>query len=132
MQDGRHSETLGWRLIMKIDRKCLFGAAILVACGLAVSAAAQDRPGILPAPPVTDSGAIPMPDFELPFSSFASREARDSFVRRLRAPMPIVADIIKMRQISDERLKPSLDAWAARYPYTSTKSTVGTIPIETF
>jgi hypothetical protein len=52
---------------MNIGRTSIIGAAILIACG---SAGAQDRPGILPPPPVKEDGSVVMPDFELPFSAF--------------------------------------------------------------
>ena len=112
---------------------CLPRATVAVAMilvgGMAVAAAPA---GIAHAPPVKDDGTITVPSFELPFSSFASREARDSFVRRLRSPMQIVPDIVRMRQISDEKLRPQFERSRARYPYTSVRSTLGGVAVETF
>src|ERR1700677_5110372 len=71
--------------------------AICMISGNAVAADAPGAPAIAPAPAVKDDGTLTVPSFELPFSSFASHEAAESFVRRLRSPMPIVSDIVKMR-----------------------------------
>lgn len=109
----------------------LSAAAIAASLMVGVSAA-QAPPMIAPAPPVKDDGTITVPSFELPFSSFASQEARDSLVHRLRNPTPIVRDIVKMRQISDEKLKPQFEKSSTLYPYTSTKSTIGGVRVETF
>jgi len=109
---------------------CLF--AVCLASGAACAADSAARPGVAAPPPVKDDGTITVPSFDLPFSSFASHEAAESFVHRLRSPMPIVADIVKMRQISDERLKPQLENVKAMYPTSSTKSMMGGVPVETF
>jgi monoterpene epsilon-lactone hydrolase len=83
-------------------------------------------------PAVKDDGTITVPSFDLPFSSFASREARESFVNRLRNPQQVVPDIARMRQISDEKLRPQFEKSRALYPYASTKSKMGGVPVETF
>jgi hypothetical protein len=65
-----------------------FAALAVAAANLcAAMALAADMPGLAHAPPVKDDGTITVPSFDLPFSSFASQEARDSFVQRLRSPM---------------------------------------------
>jgi monoterpene epsilon-lactone hydrolase len=107
----------------------VMSAAASLVAGMAVAAA---PPGLAHAPPVKDDGTITVPSFDLPFSSFASREARDSFVQRLRNPMQIVPDIVKIRQISDEMLRPQFEKSKALYPYTSTKSKMAGVPVETF
>jgi len=89
-------------------------------------------PPLAPAPAVADDGGVAVPSFELPFSAFASTNARDSYVRRLRNPMPIVPDIAEIRKITDEKIRPQVLAAQALYPCTSSKSTLAGIPIETF
>lgn len=89
-------------------------------------------PALAPAPPVDDEGTVVVPSFDLPFSFFASSQARESFVRRLRSPMPIVPDIVKMRAITDERLVPQIKAARSLYPCRSAKSEMDGIPVETF
>src|SRR5262245_10684157 len=104
----------------------------LIACLVAGSAVAADLPGVAPSPPVDDGGIITTPSFDLPFSSFASKEATESFVSRVRAPMPIVPDIAKTRAMTNERVAPLLQLAKSLYPYTSTKSLIGGVPVETF
>jgi len=93
---------------------------------------------VAPVPPVSENGAVTVPSFELPFSSFASLEARSAFTARLRATVQMlaagaaVADIATLRRMADTGLKPALDAYTTRYPYTSTKSKIGNVPVETF
>lgn len=93
---------------------------------------AQDMPGLASSPPVKDDGAITVPSFELPFSSYASPEATRELVERLRTPSPITSDITKMREITDQRMAPHIAEMGRRYPYTSTKSVIGGVPVETF
>jgi len=93
-------------------------------------AEAQDA-GV-PVPSVEDDGTIGVPPFTLPYSSFASPEARAAFVRRLRAPVPVIRDIHETRRLSDEKLAPQLDAIRKMFPTTSVKTKVGSVPIETF
>jgi acetyl esterase/lipase len=87
---------------------------------------------------VSENGTVTTPSFDLPFSSFASPEARAAFVARLRAPSPTpvagagIPDIAKMREMADKGLQPALDAYTARYPCTSTRSKIGNVPVETF
>lgn len=99
---------------------------------LSGGAAAAPMPGLAPPPPVQDDGTITTPSFELPFSSLASPEATASFVKRLRNPLPLVGDVAKMRQIADEALKPMLALQRSLYPYSSTKSVIGGVPVESF
>jgi len=90
-------------------------------------------PGLATPPPIKDDGTITVPSFDLPFSSFASPEATQALVQRIRNPMPISADVAKMRQSLDEKLiKPQLEKAKAAYLSTSTKSVMGGVPVETF
>jgi acetyl esterase/lipase len=100
----------------------------LAICSAAVPAFAQQQPP----PPVQDDGTITTPSFQLPFSSFASTQARDALVTRLRTPPPTITSIEEARRLSDEGVRPDVEIYAARYPYTSTKSKIGNVPIETF
>jgi acetyl esterase/lipase len=107
------------------------GIAIgLMGCAALSGAAAQDT-GV-PVPPVSGDGTIVTPSFNLPFSSFASPEATAAFVRRLRAPMPVVRSIEETRRNSDNKLRPQLELIRKLYPVTSTRGKVGSVPIETF
>jgi monoterpene epsilon-lactone hydrolase len=115
------------------DRKIKFNAmAFSVVCLIGAAAAAADFPGIAPSPPVQEDGTITTPVFELPFSSFASKEATASFVERLRSPMPIVPDIAKTREITNERVRPMLEKAKLLYPYTSVRSVIAGVSVETF
>src|SRR5439155_9658142 len=82
-------------------------------------------------------GTVTTPSFQLPFSSLASPEARTAFAARLRAPAgppanTTAVDIATRRQMSDRGLTPAMEAYAAKYPYTSTKAKIGNVPVETF
>jgi acetyl esterase/lipase len=81
---------------------------------------------------VQDDGTVSGPGFDLPFSGFASPAARDALVRRLRASPPAIADVAQRRALADRGLRPSLELYAARHPYSSTRSTIGSVPVETF
>ena len=59
----------------------------IFACLIAGHAIAADAPALPKKPPVQDDGTMTTPSFALPFSSFASKQATESFVKRLRAPM---------------------------------------------
>ena len=106
--------------------------AVLATSILAGTAGAQSIPGMPPLPPVKDDGSIATPSFDLPFSSYASAEAKDAFVQLLRNPMPMSFDIGKIRQMTDEAVLPRIEKAKALYPYTSSKSAMGGIPVETF
>jgi len=108
-------------------------AAMIVASGVVAGIATAQAPPMIAHPPaVKDDGTITVPSFDLPFSSFASQEARDSLVHRLRNPLQVVPDIVKMRQMSDEKLRPQFEKSKALYPYSSTKSKMGGVAVETF
>lgn len=106
-------------------------AAALAGLMIASAPAVAQMPTMAPYPPVKDDGAITTPSFELPFSSFASPEARASFVKRIREPMTMVPDIAKMRASTDERMTPFLTTMKRVYPYTATRSKIGGVPVDT-
>ena len=108
-----------------------FGSSCSV--GLAVVAVlAAGCAGIARKPDISDDGTVSVPRFELPFSSFASAEAREALVRQVRNPLQVVPSIERMREISDARLAPELERAKALYPYRSTRSELGGVPVETF
>lgn len=114
-----------------------FTLTALAVCSIAITVLAAQRPAVAPVPPVKDDGTVTTPSFDFPFSSFASQEARTAFAARLRAPAgpapnTNAIDIATRRQMSDRGLKPAMDAYAAKYPYTSTKAKIGNVPVETF
>jgi acetyl esterase/lipase len=96
---------------------------------LAAPAAAQNNADLK----VQDDGTITTRSFDLPFSSFASPEARDAYVKRLRVPpQPRIADIEEVRRNSDEKLRPQYELIRTMYPASSTRATIGGVPTETF
>jgi acetyl esterase/lipase len=116
---------------MKIGLALATLAMSLPATGIAQ--APPGMPGLATPPPIKDDGTVTSPSFDLPFSSFASPEATQALVQRLRHPIPIDMNPAKMRQITDDLLvKPQLEKVRAAYPTTSTKSTMGGVPVETF
>src|SRR5262245_14383619 len=106
-----------------------YASIALLGC---LAAGAAEPPGVAPSPSVQNDGTITTPSFELPFSSFASPESMQSFVSRLRNPMPIVPDIGKIRELTNERVAPLLERAKTLFPCTSTKSVLGGVPVEIF
>ena len=53
-------------------------------------------------------------------------------MRRLRTPMSMGGDIAKTRQSTDEKLLAQIETAKSLYPYTSTRSKIGGVPVETF
>lgn len=82
---------------------------------------------------VQDDGTITTKSFALPFSSFASPEARDAYVRRLKAPQqPRSADIAQSRKNSDEKLRPQYELIRRMFPAAATREIIGGVPTESF
>lgn len=79
-----------------------------------------------------DDGTITTPVFELPFSSFASDEAKAATVKRMRSKMPSLLDIKNVRSMMDEQVAPVIKRAASLYPYKSSRSKIGNVPVETF
>jgi acetyl esterase/lipase len=105
------------------------GAAMALA-GLPAAGVAA---GTVSAGDVKGDGAMPMPTFELPWSSFASPEARDYVVRQFHMPPAELADLQARRREVDARFyAPKIERLARLYPYHSTKSRIGGVPVETF
>jgi len=106
--------------------------ALLSIIGLATQALAADMPNVAAPPAVTDDGSITTPSFQLPFSSFASQEAKNGLVTRLRHPMPVIPDITKMRELTSQMVAGLVEKANSMYPNTSSKSMLGEVPVEIF
>ncbi len=122
---------------MQISRKIFAAIAVVVlGCNIVVATAADAKPRAMnfaTPPPIADDGTVTTPSFPLPPSAFASPQATQALVKRLRNPTPVSSDPVKMRQIIDEQITlPQLEKSRAAYPTTSTKSTMAGVPIETF
>ena len=120
---------------MKIRTRIAVTLAALTASLPAVGSAQAPpaMPGFATPPPIRDDGTVTSPSFDLPFSAFASPEATQALVQRLRHPMPMDFNPAKLRQITDDFLvKPQLEKARAVYPTTSTRSTMGGVPVENF
>lgn len=107
-------------------------ALAVTALGLAQTAFAQERPIMAPVPPVKADGTITTPSFELPYSSLASPEARETFVKRLQATETMPRSIEESRKASDDKLRPQYELIRRMYPVHSVRSQIGSVPIETF
>jgi acetyl esterase/lipase len=114
---------------------------ILICAVLFASRAAPENPStpklpkLASPPPIADDGTITTPSFELPFSAYASEEAKNALVRRLRTPMPIPmsSDVNERRRSLDETFfGPQFQRARVLYPYSSKKSSIGGVPVETF
>jgi epsilon-lactone hydrolase len=84
---------------------------------------------------VDDTGSITTPSYSLPFSSFASPEAKQKFVERFRAPSSALlggGGLAAMREALNGYKLALLTHLTALYPYRSTKSMIGRVPVETF
>ena len=117
---------------MNLEKTVTSTLAALFAVALAAPAIAQQAPARPPVPPVTDDGAITTPSFKLPFTSYASPEAKAAFVDTMRNPLPLSFDIKEMRRLTDLAVQPRLAKAAALYPYTTTRSVMGGVPVDTY
>lgn len=115
-----------------MKHKIKAAVATLALAGAGTMIQAQGIPGLAPAPEVAADGTIVTPSFQLPFSSFASSEARAAFIERQRHPMPIVMDIAKTRQISDERAAPMIAKMREMYPVRAIHAVIGGVPTDTY
>jgi acetyl esterase/lipase len=108
----------------------LLSASTCIAMGYAFVASGQGMPQ---KPTVKDDGTMITPSFELPYSSFASEQSKQAFIKRLRAPMSSGGgDMASVRKSSDEKLTPQLDLIKSLYPTKSVRSMVGSVPIDTY
>jgi len=121
---------------MKTSSKFFIGVGltVLVAVG-AVTAVKERMPEIAEPPPVDDNGMIVAPSFQLPFSSYASDEAKKVFVNRLKSGGTgsggMLTGIAERRATIDEvYFGPQLKIAAKLYPYTSEKTTIAGVPVE--
>jgi len=111
-------------------RVAIFVTVGTLLAGHATMIVAQNMPK---KPPVQDDGTMTTPSFDLPYSSFASEQSKQSFVKRLRAPMSMGgADMAATRRSSDEKLAPQLELMRSLYPTKSSRTSVGNVPIDTY
>jgi acetyl esterase/lipase len=113
-------------------RRKSFALAALFACSIGGGVIAQQARTPQPSPTIKDDATITVPSFDLPFSSFASREAREDLVRRVSMTRPNIANAQQMRQSVNDAMAPVVAGLAARYPYTSVQTKIGDVPVETF
>ncbi len=85
-------------------------------------------------PTVKDDGTITLPSFDLPPSSYASPESQKYVVQQFRfTPHGRPTSIEAARQGVDEKFYgPKIETLSRLYPYTSTRSVMGGVPVETF
>ena len=74
------------------DAAVALGAAI----ALTSLAATADAAGTVSGVSVRDDGAMPMPTFDLPWSTFASPQARDYIVRQFHTSAANLPDILRL------------------------------------
>lgn len=103
--------------------------ALFLACACAGQAIAAD----MTSSPVKDDGTLTMPSFDLPPSSYASPESREYVVQQFRWTPGKLTGIDAARKSVDEKFYgPKIEALSRLYPYTSTRSVIGGVPVETF
>lgn len=94
-------------------------------------------PVMLPAPPTTADATITTPSFALPFSYFASSEARAAFLQSRQmyasssgaAPEP-PRDMLALRQMLAPIYQMRVQAIAQRFPYASQRTEMGGVRVE--
>lgn len=85
------------------------------------------------APSVSDDGTARVPSFSVPFSAYASKEARDLYLYRARTPLPYFklpkdATITDVRKVmDDEWYGPQLELAHRKYPVNVEIETIGGI-----
>jgi epsilon-lactone hydrolase len=103
--------------------------ALAAAAVFPVAGAAQNHADLA----VQDDGTITTKSFALPFSSFASEEAREAYVERLRQPtQQPTTNIAQVRKNSEDKLRPQYEVIRRMFPATSVRRTIGGVPTETF
>jgi epsilon-lactone hydrolase len=95
-------------------------------------------PPMAPPATISDDGVVTAPSFPLPFSHFASPQARDAFVRyaRMAAASPAQPgpmDMLSIRRMMDKLMfVPGAEKMKKLYPYTSEKVIMNGVPVEIF
>ena len=119
-----------WRTRMVWKRRFASAMmAVAAACAISATALAQNNADLA----VQDDGTITTKSFQLPFTSFASQEARDAYVERLRQPpQRPTADIAQVRKNSEDKLRPQYEVIKRMFPAASIRRTIGGVPTETF
>jgi acetyl esterase/lipase len=105
-------------------------------CTLALTTAFGQTPKI--APTVDDDGTAHIAAFDLPFSAYASPEAKALYVLRARKPLPYFklapgTPIAQVRKVMDEEwFGPQLAAANAKYHVTVENQTIGGVHTQVF
>ena len=104
----------------------LVGTLVL---GVAMQASAQDAPANRPT--FAKDGTAHVPAFDLPPSTFASKEAADSLKARAGAPafdIPANIDIKTMRMGMEALLSPAVKLMQSRYPADIVQQSIAGVP----
>jgi acetyl esterase/lipase len=82
---------------------------------------------------VKDNGTITLPSFDLPPSTYASAEYQNYVVQQFHSVRGKMTGLDQARKDVDEKFYgPKIDALSSMYPFTSTKSAISGVPVETF
>lgn len=101
---------------------------------------ALSLPPMAPHPTVAADGSITTPSFRLPFSAYASPQARDAFMASSRtmgggsssAPNNAPLDMIQLRRLVAPMYEANSRKAKQAYPYTSERLQMGGVPVEVF
>lgn len=121
----------GSRLRRRFSGLC----AALIALGMHNALHAQTQPPAeaAAAPRASADGTVETRPFSLPFTHFASPEARAEWIRQTNSPpMTLGPDIAAMRRATDVASERVFNEAKARYRYTSAKSVMGGVKVEEF
>ena len=120
---------------MLVRRLCSHVVRILAMQMLVQTTIAADQPGVLVRSSVQADGALTMPSFDLPPSTYASQDYQQYVLSQFRASPGAeqATDLAARRHDVDSKFYgPKVERLARMYPFSSTKSTMGGVPIETF
>jgi epsilon-lactone hydrolase len=109
--------------------KSMLTAGVLAIGAVQMVAAAQDAPN--PRPTFEKDGTVHVPSFDLPPSTFMSKEAADMLRARAGTPpfaMPENLDIATMRMGMEMVLAPSVKLMHERYPADIVEKTIAGVP----
>jgi monoterpene epsilon-lactone hydrolase len=99
-------------------------------------------PPMAPVAPTADDGTITTPSFQLPFSYYASAQARDAFVKSMKMNAAVAAaqgaqrdapkDLLALRRLVAPLQEASAKKAAQAYPYQSEKVRIAGVAVEIF
>jgi acetyl esterase/lipase len=111
----------------------LAGALLTFAAAPMTSAIAQQQPAAQPSTDITvdADAAVHMPAFTIPFSVFASPEAKTAFLELVAHPFPVGPDPIKTREAFDQTFFiPQVKHEAALFPVTIEAAKIAGVPVD--